>query len=109
MTKYVTVAPPFRPTKPNHSNPKNQLEPAIIAPQTDETTQSNGPPPTPFVDNSAENVDNSPATWDDAIRDGERRRAEEFRRVAEQQRRDWLELRGLPGDERGPPGDDYPE
>ena len=89
--------------------PQNQLKQSIIAPQYNETTQSNGPPPTPFVDNSAENVDNSPATWDDAIRDGERRRAEEFRRVAEQQRRDWLELRGLPGEERGPPGDDYPE
>ena len=75
--------------------PQNQLEPSIATPQTNETTQSNGPPPTPFVDNSVENVDNLASPWDEAIRDGERRRADEFRRRAEREQRAWRE--------RGPP------
>ena len=81
--------------------PQNQLEPSTNTPQTNEIPQSNGPPPTPFVDNSVETVDNSPSPWDEAIREGERRRADEFRRRAEQQRQQRWDLRGPPGDEEG--------
>ena len=75
--------------------PQNQLNQSIKAPQLDEITQFNGPLPTPFVDNSVENVDNLPSPWDEAIKEGERRRVDEFRRRAEREQQAWRE--------RGPP------
>ena len=47
------------------------------------------------VDNSGAGVDNLPSPWEEAIRDGARRRAEETRRRAERERRSWPD--------RGPP------
>ena len=75
--------------------PQNQLNQSIKTPQSDEITQFDGPLPTPFVDNSVENVDNLASPWDEAIREGERRRADEFRRPAEREQQAWRE--------RGPP------
>ena len=78
-----------------------QPQPAIIAPQLDDTTLSDSLPPTPIVDNSVSDVDNSLSPWDEAIREGERRRADAFRRQADQARQHRHGLRDPPGDEGG--------
>ena len=53
------------------------------------------PPPTSSVDNSGGGVDNLLSPWEEAIREGARRRADESRRRAERERRSWMD--------RGPP------
>ena len=78
-----------------------QPQPAIIAPQLDDTTLSDSLPPTPIVDNSVSDVDNSLSPWDEAIREGERRWADAFRRQADQARQHRHGLREPPGDEGG--------
>ena len=72
-----------------------RLEPPILAPNTDETASFMPSSPTPTVDKYAEGVDNSPPFWEEALREGARRRAEEARRRAERERRTWWD--------RGPP------
>ena len=72
------------------------LEPSILAPNTDETASFMPSSPTPTVDKCAEGVDNRPSTWEEALLEGARRRAEEVRRRAERDRRVWMD--------RGPPG-----
>ena len=52
-------------------------------------------PPTSIVDNSGGGVDNPRSPWEEAIREGARRRADESRRRAERERRSWMD--------RGPP------
>ena len=77
----------FNETRPQQ--PINRLEQPISAAQTAETTPLHAPDPTPGVDNLESGVDNRPSTWDEAIRQGARRRAEEVLR------RSWMN--------RGPP------
>ena len=69
--------------------PLEQSEPSIITRLTDDTTLSEDLSLTPIVDNSFGNVDNSTSPWDEAIREGEKRRALEFRRGAERERWAW--------------------
>ena len=73
----------------------NRLEQSIIAPNTDETASFMPSSPTPTVDKCAEGVDNRPSTWEEALLEGARRRAEEARRWSERERRTWWD--------RGPP------
>ena len=80
-------------TKLQH--PKEQRKQANQGPHTYETTQYEATRATPVVDNWAGGVDNRPSFWEEAIRDGARRRAEESRRWAERERRTWWD--------RGPP------
>ena len=75
--------------------PIERLEHSVLALHTAETRPSYPPEPTPGVDNSAGGVDNSPSTWEEALRMGARRRAEEVRVRAERERRS--------GPGRGPP------
>ena len=80
--------------------PLEQSEPSIITRLTDDTTLSDGPSLTPIVDNSVGNVDNSTSPWDEAIREGEKRRVEEFRRRDERERWAWRDrgaARGVGG------------
>ena len=63
--------------------------------QVNETPPLTAPTATSSVDNSGDIVDNPPSFWEEAIREGERRRAEEGRRWMERERRAWME--------RGPP------
>ena len=77
----------FNETRPQQ--PIERLEYPIIALSIDETMPSYPPEPTPVVENKA----SSP--WEEAIREAERRRAEESRRRAERERRSWMD--------RGPP------
>ena len=73
--------------------------------QQDETANSAGkshyiqpllvPPPASSVDNSRGGVDNWVSPWEEAIREGARRRVDESRRRAERERRSWMD--------RGPP------
>ena len=63
--------------------------------QVNETPSLTAPTATSSVDNSGDIVDNPPSFWEEAIREGERRRAEEGRRWMERERRAWME--------RGPP------
>ena len=56
---------------------------------------SSGPPPTFSVDNSGGGVDNPLSAWEEAIREGARRRADESRRRAERGPQSWMD--------RGPP------
>ena len=53
------------------------------------------PRPPSSVDNSGGGVDNWVSPWEEAIREGARRRADESRRRAERERRSWMD--------RGPP------
>ena len=69
--------------------PIERLKDSISALEYTENTLSSPPEPTPVVENKA----SSP--WEEAIRDGARRRAEESRRRAERERRSWMD--------RGPP------
>ena len=75
--------------------PISQLEQSIWSPNTAEIPPFKSSSPTPTVDKSSEDVDNSPSPWEEAIRDGARRRAAESRRWAEREWRAWQE--------RGPP------
>ena len=75
--------------------PDKRLQTVEITQYTDEITLSDTTSPTPSVDNSGGGVDNWLSPWEEAIRQGERRRAEESRRWAERERRiGW---------DRGPP------
>ena len=75
--------------------PEEQREEVNKGPQAYETTQYAATRATPVVDKCAEGVDNPLSLWEEAIRTGARRRAEEARRWAELERRAWQE--------RGPP------
>ena len=95
MTKTVTVAPPNLRRNPAGQQPEEQREEVNQGPQAYETTQYEATRATPVVDKCAEGVDNPLSPWEEAIRTGARRRAEEARRWAERERRAWQE--------RGPP------
>ncbi|MCE2423422.1 MAG: primase C-terminal domain-containing protein [Gemmatimonadetes bacterium] len=71
--------------------PINQLEQPILSPNTAETASFESSRSTPTVDKSAEDVDNSPSPWEEALREGARRRAAESRRWVERARRAWQE------------------
>ena len=75
--------------------PEEQRKQVNQGPQAYETTQYEATRATPVVDNWAGGVDNPPSFWEEAIRDGARRRAEESRRWSERERRTWWD--------RGPP------
>ena len=75
--------------------PLNQIEQSNQGPVTYEIPLSEVPSPTPVVDNSGDAVDNPASPWEEAIREGTRRRAEELRRRAARER--WA------GWDRGPP------
>ena len=75
--------------------PKKRLEPTELSPQVNETLALPAALPTPSVDNVESVVDNPRSVWDDAIREGARRRAEESRRRSGQDRQAWRD--------RGPP------
>ena len=75
--------------------PENELEHSTIPQKLDETPLSRPTEATPPVDNSEGGVANPPSPWEEAIRQGGRRRAEETRRRAERERRSWMN--------RGPP------
>ena len=75
--------------------PIERLEKSISALQSAETRPSHPLEPTPGVDNLESGVDNPQSSWDEAIRQGERRRADEVLRRSERERRSWLD--------RGPP------
>ena len=75
--------------------PEEQREQVNQGPQAYETTQYEATRVTPVVDNWAGGVDNSPSFWEEALREGARRWAEESRRWAERERRTWWD--------RGPP------
>ena len=77
----------FNETRPQQ--PIKRLEYPTIALSIDETTSSHPIEPTPVVENKA----SSP--WEEAIREGQRRRAGESRRRAERERQGWMN--------RGPP------
>ena len=85
--RHGCAADSFNENRPQQ--PIELLEYPIIALQANETTLLAPPEPTPVVENKA----SSP--WEDAIREGARRRAEESRRRAERERRSWMD--------RGPP------
>ena len=74
----------------------NRLEQSVIAPNTDETASFMPSSPTPTVDKCAEGVDNPPSTWEEALREGARRRAAESLLWAERERRTWWD-RGSSG------------
>ena len=75
--------------------PEEQREEVNKGPQAYETTQYESTRVTPVVDNAAGGVDNRPSTWEEALLEGARRRAEEARRWSERERRTWWD--------RGPP------
>ena len=75
--------------------PQSERKPRNISEQTNETTPITAPTATSSVDNSGDIVDTPPSFWEEAIREGERRRAEELRRRAERDRQ--------VGWDRGPP------
>ena len=68
--------------------PQSERKPRNISEQTNETPPITAPTAT-------SSVDNPPSFWEEAIREGERRRAEEMRRRAERERQ--------VGWDRGPP------
>ena len=78
-----------------HTQPLQQPETANIAEKKHEIRLSQAPRPTPIVENSEGGVDKPPSSWEEAIREGARRRADESRRRAERERRSWMD--------RGPP------
>ena len=75
--------------------PQSERKPRNISEQTNESPPITAPTATSSVDNSGDIVDNPPSFWEEAIREGERRRAEELRRRAERERQ--------VGWDRGPP------
>ena len=83
----------FNETRPQQ--PIERLAQPILAAQSAEITPLHAPDPTPGVDNLGSGVDNPQSPWDEAIRQGVRRRAEEVLRRSERERRSWMN--------RGPP------
>ena len=75
--------------------PIERLKDSILALESAETKLLYPLEPKLVVDNSGAGVDNLPSPWEEAIREGVRRRAEESRRRAERERRFWPD--------RGPP------
>ena len=75
--------------------PLQQSETANLAEKSYYIQPSSGPPPTSSVDNSGGGVDNPLSAWEEAIREGARRRPDESRRRAERGPRSWMD--------RGPP------
>ena len=75
--------------------PQSERKPRNVSEQTNESTPITAPTATSSVDNSGDIVDTPPSFWEEAIREGERRRAEELRRRAERERQ--------VGWDRGPP------
>ena len=78
--------------------PHNQPETSEIAWKADEIPLTDGSSPARSVDNWPGSVDNPPFSWDNALGQGNRRRADEFRRLAERERERRLGLRDPPGD-----------
>ena len=77
--------------------PLQQLETSNQSGNKYESKPSSGPPPTPIVDNSVGGVDNPPSSWEEAIREGDRRRAGELRQRTARERQGWMD--------RGPPAE----
>ena len=75
--------------------PLERLKDSISALEYAETELSRPSDSTPVVDNFEGGVDNRLSPWEEAIRTGAGRRAEETRRGAERERRSWMD--------RGPP------
>ena len=75
--------------------PESERKPRNISEQTNESPPITATIATSSVDNSGDIVDNPPSFWEEAIREGEGRRAEEMRRRAERERQ--------VGWDRGPP------
>ena len=75
--------------------PSQQSETANLTEKVYYIQPLSGPPPTSSVDNSGGGVDNPLSAWEEAIREGARRRADESRRRAERGPRFWMD--------RGPP------
>ena len=95
MTEVVKFPPPQPPAKTVRTQPLQQPETANTAEKKHEVRLSPAPPATPIVENSEGGVDNPPSSWEEAILEGARRRADESRRRAERERRSWMD--------RGPP------
>ena len=74
---------------------QSERKPRNISEQTNESPPITATIATSSVDNSGDIVDNPPSFWEEAIREGEGRRAEEMRRRAERERQ--------VGWDRGPP------
>ena len=84
------------PTNENRQKqPLQQSETANFTEKVHYIQPSSGPPPTSSVDNSGGGVDNLLSAWEEAIREGARRRVDESRRRAERGPRSWMD--------RGPP------
>ena len=75
--------------------PLQQSETANFTEKAYYIQSSSGPPPTSSVDNSGGGVDNPPSSWEEAIREGDRRRAGELRQRTARERQAWMD--------RGPP------
>ena len=75
--------------------PLQQSETANSTEKVHYIQPSSGPRPTFSVDNSGGGVDNPLSAWEEAIREGARRRADDSRRRAERGPRSWMD--------RGPP------
>ena len=98
MTETVKFPPPQKSNESRHTQPLQQPETVNPAEKQHENRAIGpAPPATPIVENSEGGVDNPPSSWEEAIREGARRRADESRRRAERERRSWMD--------RGPPED----
>ena len=95
MTETVKFPPPQNSNESRHTQPLQQPETANPAEKKHEVRLSPARPATPILENSEGGVDHPPSSWEEAIREGARRRAEESRRRAERERQAWMD--------RGPP------
>ena len=77
--------------------PQSERKPRKIPGQVNETTPTAAPIATSSVDNSVGSVDNPPSIWEESIREGARRRAEQFRRRYDPERRARWGPRAPPG------------
>ena len=75
--------------------PLQQPETVNPAEKKHEVRLSPARPATPIVENSEGGVDNPPSSWEEAIREGARRRAGELRQRTARERQAWMD--------RGPP------
>ena len=75
--------------------PSRQSETANLVEKRHDTQPLPAPRPTSSVDNSGGGVDDFVSPWEEALREGVRRRADESRRRADREWRSWMD--------RGPP------